>query len=172
MTGAALRTDRLILRRPAPCDWDAARDFFMSDRAAGVGGPLDLGRAWRAFASELGHWEIFGYGMWAVTRQDDDAALGMVGPWTPADWPEPEIGWIIFDPSQEGTGIAAEAARAAIDHAWHVLKWRSIVSYVGMDNARSVRLAEKLGARHDPDAPQPRPDRPCLVYRHPQPEGI
>jgi RimJ/RimL family protein N-acetyltransferase len=165
-----LHTQRLILRRPAGRDWPAMRDFFMSERSAGVGGPHDLGRAWLHFAAEVGHWDILGYGMWAVTLRGDDTIVGLIGPWNPADWPETEIGWVILDPGIEGTGIATEAARAAISHAWDVLGWQTIVSYVGNDNVRSIRLAEKLGAILDTGAPQPKPDQPCLVYRHPRPE--
>ena len=165
-----LLTQRLLLRRPAAQDWPGARDFFMSDRAAGIGGPHDLGRSWRHFAAEVGHWAIHGFGMWAVTRHGDDRALGLIGPWCPADWPETEIGWLIWDPAVEGTGIATEAATAAIRHAYEVLGWSTAVSYIAPDNARSIRLAEKLGATLDPEAPQPKPDTPCLVYRHPRPE--
>ena len=167
-----LETQRLILREPKASDMEAACAFFMSDRAVGVGGPHDLGKAWRAFAAEIGHWQIHGYGMWIVTRKGDDTPLGMIGPWFPADWPETEIGWTVWDPSIEGTGIATEAARAAIDHAWNVLKWDTIVSYVGIGNTRSANLAEKLGAVLDETAPQPKPDQPCWVYRHPKPEAV
>lgn len=172
VTIPTLETGRLVLRRPAPRDWEPFRAFMMSDRAAGIGGPLDLGKAWRAFAAELGHWEILGFGMWVVTIRGDDTGVGMVGPWFPPDWPETEVGWMIWDESLEGTGIACEAARAAIAHAWHQLEWKTVVSYVAPDNARSRALAERLGARIDPQAPQPRPDKPCLVYRHPAPEKL
>lgn len=165
-----LDTRRLVLRRPNGSDWAAARRFLTSDRAAGIGGPLDDGRAWRAFAAEIGHWDIRGYGMWAVTLRGDDTAVGMIGPWFPVDWPETEIGWMIWDPGIEGTGIATEAARAAIDHAWRVLGWTAMVSYIGPDNDRSIRLAAKLGARHDPAATPPAIGKPCLVYRHSRPE--
>ena len=171
MSVPTLETERLILRRPAPRDWPRARDFFMSERASGIGGPYTLGKAWRAFAAELGHWEILGFGMWAVTRTGDDTALGLVGAWCPADWPENEIGWMIFAEKIESTGIASEAARAAVDHAFATLKWDTVVSYVDPGNARSIKLAERLGAIPDPDAPQPDSDKPCLVYRHPKPKG-
>ncbi|SMY06223.1 GNAT family N-acetyltransferase [Flavimaricola marinus] len=166
-----LHTQRLVLRRPAPGDWEQVGAFMMSERSVGIGGPLTLGQAWRSFASELGHWEILGCGMWAVTQRGDDTAIGLVGPWCPADWPETEIGWLLFSPDLEGTGIVTEAARAAITHAWDVLGWDTIVSYIAPSNTRSIRLAEKLGAVLDPDAPQPKPDQPCLVYRHPAPRG-
>lgn len=169
MTALTLTTERLTLRRPNPSDGPAVREFFVSPRAAGIGGPFDLGKSWRSFAAELGHWEIHGFGMWTVTRTGDDQAVALVGPWCPADWPEREIGWMIFSPDLQGTGIAREAARAALDHAFHTLGWDTAVSYIDHDNPRSIALAERLGARLDPDAPTPHPDKPCLVYRHPKP---
>jgi RimJ/RimL family protein N-acetyltransferase len=166
---ATLRTARLTMRRPVPSDWPAFLAFMMSDRSNAFGSHRDLARAFRSFAAELGHWDIFGYGMWAVTLQDDDKAIGLIGPWTPPDWPEPEVGWMILSDKAEGTGIATEAARAAIRHAYDVLGWPTVVSYIGPENTRSIRLAEKLGALLDPAAPQPKPDAPVLVYRHPRP---
>lgn len=164
-----LETERLILRQPEPADWPAARAFFMSERATMVGGPHDLGDAWHAFANEVGHWSIRGYGMWVVTERGDERALGMVGPWYPAHWPETEIGWMIWAADAEGRGIAHEAAKAALAHAWDVLGWQTIVSYIDPDNHRSLALARRLGALFDPAAPQPRPDKPCHVYRHARP---
>ncbi len=166
-----LETQRLILRKPKASDLDAAMAFFASDRSVGVGGPLQDGQAWRGFAAEIGHWEIHGYGMWVVTRKGDDTALGMIGPWYPAGWPEKEIGWMIWDESVEGTGIATEAAKAIIDHTWSVLKWDTIVNYIGPDNNRSIALAEKLGAKRDPNAAVP-DGKDCFVYRHTKPEHL
>ena len=168
MSQHILRTKRLTLRRPAPRDQDAAVAFFQSDRAVGVGGPYDLGAAWRHFAYELGHWEIYNYGMWSVTLKDDDTILGLVGPWTPLDWPEPEIAWMIFE-GAEGKGIAFEAAKAAIDDVRTRLGWKDFVSYIKPDITRSIALAERLGANLDPTAKTPN-DFDCLVYRHPKPK--
>lgn len=164
-----LQTERLILRRPVPGDWEAFHAFMMSDRSTAFGSHRDLARAFRSFAAELGHWEIFGYGMWAVTRRGSDAALALIGPWSPPDWPEPEVGWMVLAPETEGTGLATEAARAAIADVYGRLGWPTVVSYIGPENTRSIRLAEKLGAVLDPAAPQPKPDDPVLVYRHPRP---
>lgn len=162
-----LQTQRLVLREPQAADWPAFRDFMFSDRAAAFGSHRDLGKTWKSFAAELGHWQIYGHGMWAVTRRGADDALGYVGPWTPAHWPEPEIGWMIFDPRVEGTGIAAEAASASIAHAFDVLSWETAVSYIAPGNTRSIRLAEKLGASLDILAEAPSGE--TLVYRHPRP---
>jgi len=165
-----LQTPRLVMRRPQPGDWMAFHDFMMSDRSTHFGAHMDLAKIWRSFAAELGHWEIFGYGMWAVTIRGDNDCVGLVGPWTPPDWPETEIGWMMFDASIEGTGIATEAADAAVKHAYDVLGWQTAVSYIGHTNARSIKLAEKLGAKLDVAAIGPTQD--TIVYRHPLPRGV
>ena len=164
-----LQTERLTLRAPIPSDSAAFVAFFGSDRAKFVGGPMAKGPAWRLFAAEIGHWAIHGFGMFTVLRKGDDTPLGIVGQWYPEGWPETEVGWVIFDPAVEGTGIAHEAAKAAIDHAWTTLGWTEMVSYIDHGNDRSVALAKRLGATLDPDAAIPYPDKPCYVYRHPKP---
>ncbi|MEP0990895.1 MAG: GNAT family N-acetyltransferase [Tateyamaria sp.] len=166
MTAPILTTDRLILRKPNAQDADAALAFFQSDRSRYVGGPHSLGAAWRSFAGEIGHWDIRGYGMWTVTLKDTGRAIGLVGPWHPADWPEFEIGWLLFDDADQGHGFAAEAARAALDYAFVALNQPTVVSYIAPANSASIALAERLGATLDKDAAQPHPDKPCLVYRH------
>ena len=167
-----LETDRLILRRPRPSDVEAFMAFYATERAQFVGGPMTPQQAWRFFGTELGHWDIHGFGMYAVTLKGSDAPLGIVGHWYPHGWPETEVGWVLFDPASEGRGIACEAATACIDYAWRVLDWDTVVSYIAPDNAASVRLAERLGATLDPSAPIPNPDKPSLVYRHPRPEAL
>jgi len=164
-----LKTARLTLRQPQPRDMAAVTEFFRSDRAQYVGGPYSDGNAWRQFAAELGHWQIQGYGMRAVTLHGDDTILGLVGPWYPGHWPERELGWMMFSGS-EGQGFAYEAALATRVHAYEVLGWDTAVSYIDHENAASIGLAEKLGAVLDPAATPPAYDEPCLVYRHPAPK--
>jgi RimJ/RimL family protein N-acetyltransferase len=162
-----IETARLILRRPEARDADAFVAYFATPRSAGNGGPLPAGRAWRSFATQLGAWQMLGHGMWAVTRRGEDHARGLIGPWCPADWPENEIGWMLFRAEDEGTGLAFEAARAALADAFGRLGWTTAVSYIAETNTRSRRLAERLGARPDPDAARPDTfEVPHLVYRH------
>ena len=89
--------------------------------------------------------------------------------WFPADWPETEIGWIMFE-GGEGKGYAFEAAEAARTHVFETLGWDTAVSYIDPHNARSIALAERLGAVRDDSAERPHPDD--LVYRHPKPEAV
>lgn len=173
-----LTTDRLILRGPAAQDAEAFVEFFGSDRAIYVGGPKPPRQSWLLFAAEIGHWAIRGYGMWTVTTKDDDRALGLVGMYNPKDWPEQELGWILF-PEAEGKGIAYEAALAARRYAYQTMGWQTAVSYIDEPNTRSRTLAEKLGCKRDEQAEPPQPQIPserddirCLVYRHPSPAEL
>jgi RimJ/RimL family protein N-acetyltransferase len=164
-----LCTERLVLRAPTLGDLPAWTAFAGSDRARFVGGPIDAGKAWRAFAHVAGMWALLGLGTFVFApREAPGTPLGMAGPWRPVDWPEPEIGWTLWSEAAEGRGLAAEAAAAARAYAFRDLGWSTGVSYIHPDNARSIRLAERLGARLDRDALHPSDD-PCLVYRHPGP---
>jgi RimJ/RimL family protein N-acetyltransferase len=165
-----IETARLVLRAPRAGDWPVWRAFAASPRAEWIGGPMDLGKAWRAFAHVTGMWALAGFGSFVFAAKEAEATpLGLCGPWRPADWPEPEIGWTVWSPEAEGRGYAFEATTAARDFAFRVLGWATAVSYVDPGNARSIRLAERLGARLDPDAA--RPDPADLVFRHPAPEA-
>ena len=90
--------------------------------------------------------------------------VGEVALQHPPDYPETELGWLLFE-GQEGKGYAREAAEAARRFALKVTSIASLVSYIDRDNQRSIRLAERLGARLDRVAPTPNGD-PCHVYRH------
>jgi RimJ/RimL family protein N-acetyltransferase len=167
-----LQTERLILRAPIASDWPHWRDFAVSDRAAFIGGPMDEAKAWRAMGHVIGMWVMRRYGQFIYCLRGSEEPLGMCGPWHPADWPEREIGWHVWTVEAEGKGYAFEAASAARDYAFRVLKWDTAVSYIDPANDRSIALALRLGARRDTEAAIPHPEEPTLVYRHPKPEGL
>lgn len=162
-----LHTDRLILRGPEATDWPAFRDYFASDRSVHTGGPKDAKSAWIFFAAEIGHWHLHGFGMWTVTL--DDTPIGLVGCWYPDQWPEKEIGWLMWD-GFEGHGYAHEAAQAVRAHCYGPFGWTTAVSYIHRDNTRSIALAERLNCTRDSAAVHPNPD--ALVFRHPAPQEI
>jgi RimJ/RimL family protein N-acetyltransferase len=161
-----LDTDRLTLRLPEARDAEGYIAFMASPRARFVGGPLPRARGWRAFAATLGHWTIRGWGMFALEDRATGRTLGLVGPWFPDGWPEPEIAWDLWDAASEGRGYVTEAAGAVLAHVFHDLGWTTAVSYIDPANAASVRLAARLGARRDPAARGPA-DYPAVeVWRH------
>lgn len=167
LTGTpVLETARFTLRAPVPQDYPIWRDFFLSPRATFIGGGpgFDEGRAWRAFASLIGHWAIHDFGLFAIEDRATGKAIGATGPWFPDLWPEPEIGWSVWNPAAEGTGAMAEAAQAVLDHLFDDRGWTTTVSYIDPGNARSIALAERLGATRDDTAARPAPGD--LVFRH------
>jgi RimJ/RimL family protein N-acetyltransferase len=146
-----LSTERLTLRGPRRDDFPLYAAFWASPRSVHEGGPRDARRAWEDFAAGFGLWAIEGIGTWSVEERATGAFAGIVGLYHPAHFPEVEIGWAVLEPF-EGRGIAHEAARAALDWAWANTHLDSLVSYIAPANARSLRLAERLGAVVDPQA--------------------
>lgn len=166
-----IETERLRLRGPRASDFPAVRDFLASDRSAGVGGPYSTHIAWRAFGHLTGHWVLRGYSMFVLADRASDRPLGMCGPWFPETWPEPEIGWTLWDPAAEGTGLAFEGAQAARAWAYDVLGWTTAISLISEDNSRSQALARRLGCV--PEAGFHRFDdgASARIWRHPAQGG-
>jgi RimJ/RimL family protein N-acetyltransferase len=163
-----LTTERLTLRAPRLSDFEPYAAFFASERSVHEGGPLDRVQSWREFATAIAAWTLHGYGVWSIEDRETGAYLGETGLFHPDYYPEAELGWTLI-PEAEGKGVAHEAALAARDWAYGVAGISTLVSYIAPANDRSIRLAERLGARRDPDAARP-DDDPCLVYRHAPPE--
>jgi len=159
-----IETDRLILRQPDARDVEGLAKFYNSKRSAMAGGNVSYPEAVTRAYAILGHWVHRGFGLFAITLKGTDAAIGMAGPYFPPGRPETEVGWVLFD-GAEGHGYATEAANAAIEYARKTLLWTEIVHYIIKENASSIAVAERVGAELDPDAPQPKPESPCLVYR-------
>lgn len=155
-----LATDRLTLRAPVLSDFAAWAEITCGQRGRHIGGPMTEAEAWDDFSRASAVWLLRGHGLWTVEPKGGGEVLGFVllG-FEPGD-AEPELGYL-FRAAAEGQGFAAEAARAARDHAFGALGMTTLVSYVAPGNDRSTRLAERLGARRDPD----RHDG-CDVWRH------
>ncbi|PRY93542.1 RimJ/RimL family protein N-acetyltransferase [Hasllibacter halocynthiae] len=156
-----LRTDRLALRPHRRGDWPAYAAFMASDRAAHIGGPYDAQAAWGWFCSDFGQWGLTGTGALAVDRGGE--TVGQVVFNDLPTFPEFELGWLAFE-GHEGHGYLSEAASAFRDWIREEARPPSLVSYVSPDNARSLALAERLGARRDEGAPAP--STGDVVMRH------
>ncbi len=160
-----IETGRLILREPRMADFEAHAAFLTSGRAQFVGGPLDRAQAWRGFSSGIGHWILLGFGMWTIEEKATRQPAGRVGILNPEGWPEPELGWHVYD-GFEGRGIAHEAALAARRAAGTYFGIFAPISCIVPENTRSRRLAERLGATVEREGEVL--GQPCLVYRHPR----
>jgi RimJ/RimL family protein N-acetyltransferase len=150
MNIATIETPRLLLRAPASDDAaplmaihqdpDVIRYVLIGNPAAGITA------AWRSVAIMVGHWHLRGYGQWTVIEKADRQVVGRVGLWNPDGWPGVELGWVIRR-ERWGHGLATEAASAALDWTWDHVDTDHIIILIQPDNARSIRVAEKLGQR-------------------------
>ena len=137
---------RLRLRQFREADLDdLARLNANLDFARYVGGTKSRAESWRQLAMLIGHWQMRGYGWYAVTlKAADDRVIGRIGHWYPEGWPELEVGWAL-DPALWGQGLATEGARACLDVARRHLGLESVISLIHPENRASQRVAEKLG---------------------------
>lgn len=178
LSAPRLETERLILRAPRRADFEPHAEVLMSDRARHMGGPMRLGQAWRDFAADAGAWPLLGYGAFSLEAKapeafDGAAYLGMIFLHHPPHFPEREIGWLAVS-AAEGRGVMFEAAEAVRLWAARELGGPPLVSYIELNNARSIALAERLGAVRDPDAPAPDfgSGSEDGVWRHPRPQTL
>jgi RimJ/RimL family protein N-acetyltransferase len=144
-----LETARFRLRQFCEGDLDAyARITGDAEtmRFMGRDGALSREQAWCSLGYLLGHWEIRGFGLWAVEEKASGALVGRVGLYRPEGWPGLEVGWLV-DRARWGEGIATETARASLDHAFEQLAPDRVISVILPGNTASIRVAEKLGER-------------------------
>lgn len=106
--------------------------------------PLAPWQTWRALASYVGHWQLRGYGPYAVVEKATGSMLGPVGLWFPSEWPEPEIKWSLTKRFW-GRGFATEAAMAVRNMAAAVLRRARLISVIRPGNIRSASVALRLG---------------------------
>ena len=163
-----IETERLTLRAPRIDDFDAYAGVYLSDRWQ-HDEPQDRKDAWLDFCQMVACWLLRGTGVLSIERRQDGAHLGFVILNHEYGDPELELGWVLAAEA-EGHGYASEAAGALRAHAADKLGLSGLVSYIDRDNARSVRVAERLGARRDIEA-EAEIGHGCLVYRHPRGAG-
>jgi RimJ/RimL family protein N-acetyltransferase len=144
-----LDTARLVLRPWHDDDLDGYAAMCADAavmRHMGDGSTLDRADAWRQMAMFVGHWQLRGYGMWAVEERDTGRFIGRVGLHRPEGWPGLEVGWMLARHTW-GRGYATEAGRASLEHAWNVVGADHVISVIAPDNVASVRVAERLGEK-------------------------
>lgn len=148
-----LDTDRLILSPMGEADYDDLVALW-SDPTFSV--PLfptapDAEHIWLRLLRDIGHWQVRGFGNWAVRLKVDGAFVGSVGVLDyrrlidpPLKWPE--LGWGVA-PRFQGKGLAFEAAQAAVTWCDQVLMAPQTCCIISPDNGPSLSLAARLGYR-------------------------
>ncbi|NEP15049.1 MAG: GNAT family N-acetyltransferase [Symploca sp. SIO2C1] len=141
-----LETQRLILRGFRQQDFDAYAQMCADPevmRYIGDGTTLSRQQSWRNMALMLGHWQLRGYGMWAVVERQSGEMIGRIGCWQPEGWPGFEVGWML-QRTHWGCGLATEGATAAMDYTFRELQQSHVLSLICPENTASIRVAQKL----------------------------
>lgn len=142
-----LETERLLLRMFVEDDWRALHEHYSDAECTRFTfrRPLTEGGSWRAMASMVGHWQLRGYGPYALEDKATGKVLGTVGLWYPFEWPEPEIKWALSR-CYWGKGYASEAVRAVQRMAHESIPEVPLISFINSENAASIQLALAVGA--------------------------
>jgi len=145
-----VETERLILRVFKESDWVDLHKLYSDPDCTRytIRRTLTEGESWRTMATMIGHWQIRGYGPYAVEDKLTGIVMGPVGLWYPNDWPEPEIKWALSR-DYWGRGYASEAARAVKKIAANSMPETSLISLIFSENKASIKLAEALGAKFE-----------------------
>lgn len=144
-----LETERLLLREFRGGDLDAYAGMQADPevmRYIGEGRTLTRNDSWRSIAGMLGHWQLLGYGMWALEDKESGTLVGRAGFIDPPGWPGFELGWLLGRPYW-GLGFATEAASRCLRFAFEELRRDVVISLIRPANAPSIRVAERLGMR-------------------------
>lgn len=147
-----LETPRLLLRARRIEDFDAFAAIWASPGVVRFVGGATLSReaAWMRFLRQVGHWELLGYGYFAVEDKATGRFVGEVGfqdmrrEIVPSIEGLMEAGWILAEEAQ-GKGLAEEAMQAALAWADAHGTGDRIACIIRPDHAGSLRVAEKLG---------------------------
>lgn len=141
-----LETERLRLIPPSIEHLDVYELFYTDSEASkAYGGPISKEQVLARLKADLGSWYLLGFGVWVIQLKPDNSFIGTCGFWQGNDWPKELTWWVL--PKARGQGIATEASKAAISHAYSVFKWDTVETYMNDDNAAARYLVEKLGGQ-------------------------
>jgi RimJ/RimL family protein N-acetyltransferase len=149
-----IETDRLRLRAHRVDDLDAALAMWSDPLVTRfIGGkPSGEQQTWSRILAYAGHWALLGFGYWALEEKTSGRFVGELGfaefhrEIDPAMRNAPELGWALAS-AVHGNGYATEAVRAAVAWADSRFGAARTVCLIDVENAASIRVAEKCGYR-------------------------
>ncbi|HEX3268169.1 MAG TPA: GNAT family N-acetyltransferase [Gaiellaceae bacterium] len=161
-----LKTERLVLRAPAPEDAEALAPMYADPevmRYVGDGRTLTKAETELSVRRMIERWEVDGFGLFTTLRQDDEAIIGRVGiliwnseTWEPTTRARPsgptevEVGYTLGR-DYWGHGYATESAGAVRDYALNGLGAERLIALIIHGNTASENVARKLGLEYERD---------------------
>ena len=97
------------------------------------GAEVERHDVWRRIATFLGHWQLRGFGLWALEERQSGDFVGYSGLWYPSEFADVEVGWGLVA-RHRGKGYAQEAAWRALRYGYGEIGLERLVSYVKPDN--------------------------------------
>ena len=148
-----IKTERLLLRAWHEEDANIFAEINQHPKVIEfLRGPLSLEEAKAFIKGANEHFQIHGFGLWAVAQKQTNTLMGFIGLNIPtfeaAFTPCIEIGWR-FGYEHWGKGYAIEGARAVLKFAFEKLAINEIVAFTARDNFRSIQVMRKIGMQRD-----------------------
>ena len=152
-----LLTERLHLRPFRADDFEAHAEICADPEVMQFirAGALSRSDAWWQLARYVGHWQLRGFGLWAVVERATGRLVGHLGFLEPEGGHGFEMGWALAREAW-GKGLALE-------HAFTSMGRDGVACVIRPENARSIRLAERLGGRLESEFEEG--GRRLLLYR-------
>ncbi|WP_420629516.1 GNAT family N-acetyltransferase [Candidatus Leptofilum sp.] len=142
-----LETDNLRLRPFSIIDTTAMHQIFNTKNVLKYfPGPrtLTVAQVQRSINRLLDHWQVKGYGLWALESRATGELVGRCGLQHITETDEVEIDFIV-SPKFWGRGFATEAGQASLQYGFETLNQSLIVGIVHPENIASQRVLTKLG---------------------------
>lgn len=147
-----IETDRLILRAFREIDRDAFAAINGDPRVnEWLGGPIGREQSDATLDRINAQIATDGFGFWAAERKADGKLVGMIGLRRNTAGPAPialELGWRL-SPDAQGTGLATEGARGALDWGFDNVDADEILAWTAATNVRSQAVMRRIGMHHD-----------------------
>jgi len=146
-----LETERLVLDTWQPSDWLLLRPIATDPEVMRyiTGGAPWTDEQIQSFAErQRATYAERGFCRWKLLLKPAAEMIGFCGVGYWRNCSDPEIGWWLAR-AHWGRGLATEAARAALRHAFERTELNRIVSVAKTGNAASIRIMRKLGLTFD-----------------------
>jgi RimJ/RimL family protein N-acetyltransferase len=165
-----LTSARLIYRAPTPADLDRLYAIYSDPQTQqfNPSGPMtEAAQAEALLARWTEHWEIHGYGWWAIARREAPYQVIGFGGIAFHDYlgeQRMNLGYR-FAVEAWGQGFATETGRTALYQAFVTLGLSEVYGFVRPANIASARVLEKIGMQRCGELDDVPGQAPSLLFK-------